>query len=88
MTVQINDAFFPDLGHSSSVRTLVHGIGENIAATARSASDDPEYSRGIVVQDDATQYRAVVHVVATAPESLAVESRTGILARAVAAHGR
>lgn len=73
---------------STGVRDFLHRRAEAVAARARSTApvEAGEYRSSIGVRDDTTD-RAVALVVATAPHSRIIESRTGNLVRALGSEG-
>lgn len=86
--MEFNNAFFDDLGRSPGVRALVDEATERVAGVARKGPEDSgDYNDGIVTAGK-MQRRYVGLVIATAPHSLLVESKTGNLARALRAAGR
>ena len=88
--MEFNDSFIPGLGTSPAVRQLVEEATERIAADARAAApvESGEYRDGIRTEYSATENRIVGHVVASAPHSMIVESRDGVLARALQRNAR
>lgn len=88
--MEFNDAYIPGLGKSAAVRALVTEATERIAGDARADApvDSGEYRDGIRTEYSETENRVVGHVVASAPHSMLVESRDGVLARALQQNAR
>jgi hypothetical protein len=85
--MQFNDRFFDDLGKSAGVVALVVGAAENVASVMRATApvgESREHVDSIHVEVDYTPHRVVARVVADSDHSLAVEARTGHMARALA----
>jgi hypothetical protein len=83
--VDFNPAYFRQLGTSPEVTALVMEAGEKIAGIARASAPvaSGEYRAGIIVRLVRNKNLVNLSVVeATDPKSMAVESRTGNLARA------
>jgi hypothetical protein len=82
--IQYNNSFFDQLGRSPGVVSLVDGVTEDIAATARSTAevDTGEYRDGIEAQGK-FQKRYVGLVVGTDPKTMLIEAKTANLARAL-----
>lgn len=81
----INNAFFEQLGRSAGVVALVNQKRDQVAAAARAAAptDSGDYRRGIVTRGKVEKKRYVGLVVATDPKSMIIESKLGVLARAL-----
>jgi hypothetical protein len=86
----INNVFFEKLGRDPAVVALVNQKRDQIAAVARSTAPvgDGDYKRGIVTRGKIDKKRYVGLVVATDRKSLIIESKLGVLARAVRAARR
>lgn len=91
--MEFQNGYFDSLLRSAPVRGLVDDAAERIAAKARASAPTEsgnrtnEYKNGIVTAGK-MQKRYVGLVLATNPRSLAIESRTGNLSRAVRGSGR
>ncbi len=87
---KFNDRFLDEMGRSPKVVALVNQKRDAVAAAARSSApvDSGDYRRGIVTRGKIQKRRYVGLVVATDPKSLLIESRKGILARALRSVGR
>lgn len=83
--VQLNDAFFEQLGRSPEVTQLCVDVAERIAAAARATAprDSNEYANSIHVEVVRRGRRNAALVIADDEKSLLIESRTGNLARAL-----
>jgi hypothetical protein len=83
--LKVNEGYFAELGKSAEVRRLVTERTEAIADAARASAevDTRAYRDGIEVQIEETAYRVVGHVIGTDPGTMAIESRTGNLGRAL-----
>lgn len=90
--VEINDAFFEQLGRSAAVVGLCRAKAEEVAAVARSTAPVGPDSRGgapgdyrdsIHVEIQSRTHRDAAVVVADNWKALLIESRTGNLARAL-----
>jgi phage baseplate assembly protein gpV len=88
--VKFNEAFFDELGQSAQVERIVVGVAESVAAAARASApvDTGAYRDGIHVEVHRAAHRVVAKVVASADDSMIVESRTGNLVRALRSVGR
>ena len=84
MAGKFNDSFFDELGHSAAVQALVKSKAEQIASAARASApvDTGAYRAGIHVEVTRSAHRVIAKVVASADDSMLVESHTGNLARA------
>ncbi len=87
--MQVNNAFFEQLGRSPQVVKLVRDAGERVAKTARDRGpkDSREYVNGIKVRVK-YQRRVVALVEGTDPKTMLIESKTGNLVRALQANKR
>jgi hypothetical protein len=85
---RLNSASMAALLKSDEVRAMLTEKAQPVLAAAQSTAPvrSGEYRGGLEIQQ-ATTDRAVVRVTATAPYSLAVEAKTGILSRALDAAG-
>lgn len=83
--MKFNDGYFPQLAHSSEVESLVVDAAEQVASAARAGApvDTGAYRDGIEVRVTQGRSRVVARVVASAEDSMLVESQTGNLARAL-----
>ena len=81
----LNDAGIRDILRSGGVSSAVESETESLAGRARSGApvESNEYKSGIGVEMSSTRTRARGRVVASAPHSTVVESRTGNLKRAI-----
>ena len=87
--MQFNESFFRDLLVSAPVEDLVMTATEEVAAKARSTAPvDTGAYREKIITTKKYQKRVIGLVQATDPGSLAIEARTGNLARAVRAQGK
>ena len=86
MTMQFNEAFFLELGRSPAILAVCEQVAETIAAKARAGAramaDTGDYAESIHVERAEREGRAVFLVIADDPAALAIEARTGNLARA------
>lgn len=84
MAVKFNNRFFDDLSRSPEVAALVDDVTERIAETARADApvDTKDYRDGITTASK-YQRRYVGLVVGTDKKTLLLESKLGILARAL-----
>ncbi len=84
MSVQFNEAFFVELGRSPAVVARLRAKAERIAAEARATApkDTEAYTNSIHVEQAERNGRTVMLVIADDPGALAIEARTGNLARA------
>lgn len=80
-----NDAFFDSLGRTPAIVAACRESAERIAANARVSApvDTSDYVTSIHVEPRSAAYRDTFRVVASSEHALAVEARTGNLARAV-----
>ncbi|GAA3947878.1 hypothetical protein [Microbacterium soli] len=89
---KVNNTFFEELGRSPKVVALVNQVRDQVAAAARASApvDSGDYKRGIIATGKVEKKRYVGLVVATDPKSLLIESKMGVLARALRSvgHGR
>lgn len=87
---KVNNAFFDDLGRSPKVVALVNQKRDQVAEAARAAApvDSGAYRRGIVTRGKVQKRRYVGLVVGTDRKTLILESKLGILARALRSVGR
>jgi len=81
---KFNNAFFDDLSVSPEVTALCVEVAEDVAQIARTTAPDgwDGYVEGIEVTTK-RQKRSVAVVEATNPKSMIVESKYGVLARAL-----
>lgn len=87
--MQFNDTFIGRLLVSAEVEGLVMDAAEEVAAQARATAPvDTGAYRGGIVTAKKYQQRVVGLVQATDPGSMAIEARTGNLARAVRAKAK
>lgn len=79
------ESFLDDVGHSGAVEMLVDSVARDVMAEARLSAPvkTGDYQRSIHVETVRTRHRTVAKVVADVPHALAVEARTGNLARAL-----
>lgn len=84
MTINFNDGSMDALARSAGVTNIVRQVTEQIAGVVRSTApvDSSDYKNGIKARVK-YQRRPVGVVEATDPKSLIVESKTGVMARAV-----
>lgn len=84
MTVEINEAFFEELGNSPAVVAMCEQVAEGIAAKARGSApkDTGDYANSIKVVRAERSGRVAFLVVSDDPAALEIEARTGNLARA------
>ncbi|MBN9176120.1 MAG: hypothetical protein J0I43_01945 [Microbacterium sp.] len=87
MPVTFNNQFFDDLSRSQGVIDLVDAATEAIAETARASAPEAtgDYKAGIATAGK-FQRRYVGLVIATDPKSMIIESKRGVLARALRAN--
>lgn len=83
--VRLDSGAVADMLNSSEVQAALREHAEHVAGRARANApvESGEYRDGIEVDVQAGRKRAHARVTATAPHSLAVESRTGNLMRAL-----
>jgi ABC-type uncharacterized transport system YnjBCD ATPase subunit len=87
-----NEGFFSKILTSPGVTSIVRDEAEETAAAARAAApvDTGAYRDSIHVEVVQTAYRSVARVVASDPKALLLESKYGVLSRAlgrVVGHG-
>lgn len=84
MPFKLDYAGVGELLKSAAVRAAVTSKADGIASAARSSApvDSGTYRDSITVEQDTTD-RAVARVVANAPYSMIIESKTGNLARSI-----
>lgn len=84
MAVKFNNQFFDDLSRSPEVAALVDEVTERIAETARASAPEAsgDYKNGIGTAGK-YQRRYVGLVVSSDPKTMLIESKLGILARAL-----
>jgi hypothetical protein len=82
--MQFNNAFFEELSRSEPVTRLCVDVAEEIAADIRSTGprDTDAYVDGIGVRVK-HQRRSVAVVEGTDPKTLLIESKLGVMARAL-----
>ena len=87
MPVTFNNQFFDDLSRSQGVIDLVDAATEAIAETARASAPEAtgDYKAGIATAGK-FQRRYVGLAIATDPKSMIIESKRGVLARALRAN--
>jgi hypothetical protein len=87
--VDFNEQYFRDLSRSAGVRAVVDEAAERVAARARATAPvDSGAYRDSIHTTGKLQDRYVGLVIASDEAALAIEARTGNLARAVKASGR
>jgi hypothetical protein len=88
--VQINDAFFEEIGKSAPVVKLLTEKADAAAAAMRSdaPSDTGAYKRGFKVKTRQSRYRTVVIVENEDPKTLLIEAKKGIMVRALKRTGK
>lgn len=86
MTTQINEAFFEELGRAPGVvavcEQVAYGIAAKAIAGARKMADTGDYAESIHVERADREGRVTFLVVSDDPAALAIEARTGNLAKA------
>lgn len=84
MSVEINEAFFEELGNSPGVVAMCEQVAEGIAAKARGSApvDSGDYRNSIKVKRASRSGRVAFLVVSDDPAALVIEAKTGNLARA------
>lgn len=86
MSVEINEAFFEELGHNPGVVAVCEQVAETILAKAvagaRAMSDTDAYAESLHIERAERSGRVVFLVVSDDPGALAIEARTGNLAKA------
>lgn len=86
MSVKINEAFFEELGHNPGVVAACEQVAETILAKAvagaRGMADSGKYADSLHIERAERAGRVVFLVVADDPGALAIEARTGNLAKA------
>lgn len=86
MSVEINEAFFDELGNSPAVVAVCEQVAETILAKAvagaRGMSKTDAYAESLHIERAHRSGRVVFLVVSDDPGALAIEARTGNLARA------
>jgi hypothetical protein len=82
-----NESVFDELGRSAPVVNVLVDKGDEIAGNARAFApvDSGEYLASITVTRRSAAHREVVVVTADAPHAAIVESRNGVLAKALRA---
>lgn len=82
--MKFNDRYFDELSRSAGVAAVVDDAAERIAATARADApeDSGDYKNGISTAGK-YQRRYVGLVVSTDPKTMLIESKRGVLARAL-----
>ena len=86
-TVDFNPAFFDQIMKSAGVTRLTKAAAERTAQVAKSTApvDTGAYRDGIEVERYDSRYRVAFRVVGTDWKTLLVESKLGVLARALKA---
>lgn len=83
--VKIDNAFFSELGKSPGVVGIVQEAADRVMQTAITTApvDSGDYKSRFVTTRRESQFRTVVEVTNIDPGALAIEARTGNMARAV-----
>lgn len=86
MSVEINEAFFEELGHNPGVVAVCEQVAEIVMAKAvrgaQAMADSGAYASSFRIERAEREGRVAFLVVSDDPASLAIESRTGNLAKA------
>lgn len=82
---KVNDSFLDQLGRSPQVVALVNAKRDAVAAVIRATGpeDTRDYKRGIVTRGKIQNRRYVGLVVGTDKKTLLIESKLGVMARAL-----
>jgi len=83
--VELNDAFFENLGHLPSIVGLTYAAALKVEARAKATAPvlTGAYRDNIMIERADTEHRVVWRVIAVEEHSMVVEARTGNLARAM-----
>ena len=83
--VKFNPNFFGELGKSAEMSALIEGKADSVLAAAQKSAPvkTGRYRSGLTKRKRFSAYRVVWEVVATDPKSLLLESKRGVLARAL-----
>lgn len=83
--VNFNDGFFGTLGKSPAMEALIRSKAQPILAAAQRTAPvkTGRYRGSMRLNKRYSKYRVVIEVVATDRKSLLIESKRGILARAL-----
>lgn len=84
-TMKWDESFFDRLGTSSQVDAIVGGVAEDAAAIARANApvDTGAYRDSIRVTKRRSGHRSVFVVTAADPKGMLIESKHGVLVRAM-----
>lgn len=85
--VEFNPRFFESVLRQSKVENLVDQVGERALAKARADApvDSGEYRNGLHIEHHESRFRRTTRVVGSDPKTLLIESKRGVLARALKA---
>lgn len=85
--LQFDDRFFDRVGKGPGVNRLGQLIAQRVLATARANApvDTGDYQRSMHIERRVSRHRVVYRVVASDRKALLIESRRGVLARALRA---
>ena len=88
--VRFDQAFFDSILRSSGVEALGLAAAQRVLAQAKATApfDSGDYQAGLRIERAEAQYRTVFLVAGTDWKTLLVESKLGVLARALKSAGR
>lgn len=86
-SIEFNPAFFETVLRQPKVEALTDAAASRAlsAAKANAPVDTGEYQRGLRLEHKQSRYRRVTRVVGTDDKTLLIESKLGVLARALKA---